>query len=242
MIMSGFDFSGIDYPQDRRADFERISEAIDRLAARRKTTIVVDGPFARSKLAWKIATYQQAILYRVVALGAGTRDAWNARNVLVMFLTTRALVETIAVFDDFERSLLAHVASEDLGAMDALAQNRTFATRDEELLDGHPEILATGVMTFIDKIEKRHDLPIRGNYEVMSERCHPNSAGHHQLYSQTDYIDGTVTFSEIKDLPRVLDHIRAPLGLLSLFERSMNELDPAVAKIAEIHHRLRPVR
>ena len=239
--MSGFDFSGVDYPQDRRADFQKISDAIDSLAARRKTTLVAEGPFARSKLAWKVATYQEAILYRVVALGAGTRDAWNARNVLVAFLTTRALVETIAVFDDFERSLLAHAASEDVGAMDALAQNRTFATRDEQLLDGHPEILATGVMTFIDKIGKRYDLPIRHNYEAMSEVCHPNSAGHHQMFSKTDYTDGTVTFSEIKNLPMVLDYIRAPLGLLSLFERSMDELDPAVLKIAEIQHRLHPV-
>jgi hypothetical protein len=109
MAISGFDFSDVDYPQDRRADLQKISHAIDRLAARRKTTIAAEGPFDRSKLAWKVATYQQANLYRVVALGAGARAAWNARNVLVTFLTARALVETVAVFDEFERSLLAHV-------------------------------------------------------------------------------------------------------------------------------------
>ena len=159
--MSGFDFSDVDYPQDRRADFQIISKMIDRLAARRKTTIVVEGPLARSKLAWRIATYQEAILYRVVALGAGTRDAWNARNVLVMYLAARALVETIAVFDEFERSLLVHVASENLGAMATLEQNRSFATNDKGLLEDHPEILAINVLIFINKLEKRYDLPIR---------------------------------------------------------------------------------
>jgi len=162
--------------------------------------------------------------------------------VLVAFLTVRALVETIAVFDEFERTLLAHVANEDLKAIDSLVQNRIFATRDEELLDGHPEITATNVLTFIDKIEARYDLPIRNNYESLSERCHPNSAGHHQMYSKTDYTDGTVTFAETKNLPMVLDSIRAPLGLVFLFERSMDELDKAVLTIAEIQHRINPVR
>jgi hypothetical protein len=39
-----------------------------------------------------------------------------------------------------------------------------------------------------------------------------------------------------------LDYIRAPLFLPLLFERSMDELDPAVLKIAEIQHRRHPVR
>jgi|tagenome__1003787_1003787.scaffolds.fasta_scaffold20818714_3 hypothetical protein len=72
------------------------------------------------------------------------------------FLTTRVLIETIAVFDEFERSLLSHVAAEDLGSMDALAQNRLFATKDEELLDGYPEALAISVLTFTDNLEKRY--------------------------------------------------------------------------------------
>jgi hypothetical protein len=78
--------------------------------------------------------------------------------------------------------------------------------------------------------------------KIMSERCHPNSAGHLFMYSKTDYTDATVTFSETKDLAMVLDYIRAPLGLVSLFERSMDELDPAVLKIAEIQHRLNPAK
>jgi hypothetical protein len=93
----------------------------------------------------------------------------------------------------------------------------------------------------IDKLGSRYDLPSRANYDSMFERCHPNSAEHHQMYTKTDYIDGTVTFSETKNLPMVLDFIRAPLGLLDLFERSMDKVDPAVLTIAEIQHRLHPV-
>jgi len=71
--MNGFDLSGVDYAEDRRADLQKISKTIERLTVRRKTVIAVDGPFTRSKLAWKVATYQQAVLYRVVALGTGAQ-------------------------------------------------------------------------------------------------------------------------------------------------------------------------
>jgi hypothetical protein len=241
MTMSEFDLSGVDCATDRADDLRKINKAIERLAARRKTNIERAGPFAQSKLAWKVATYQQAMLYRVVALARGARDAWNARNVMVSLLATRALVETIAVFDDFEHTLSAHLANEDLQEMDKLLTNRIFATKDEELLDGHPEILAINVLTFIDRFEKRHGIPVRSHYDRASERCHPNSAGHHQLYSKTDYSNGTVTFSETKNLSAILDSIRAPLGLVFLFEQSMNALDPAILKTAETQHRLNPV-
>ncbi len=242
--MRDFDLSDIGKKKDRSSDLKTIGRTIDRLAARRKASIEVDGPLAKSKIAWKISTYQQAVLYRVVALAEGVRDAWNARNILVSFLSVRALVETVAVFDELERALLVHISNQDLSAMDALMINRIFATKDTEVLKGRPEFLATNVITFVDKFEKRHGIAgIRSNYDSLSERCHPNSAGHHQLFSKTDYSTGEVRFFEkSKNLERALDTIIAPLGLLSLFKRSMERLDQVVVDVAEIQHRLNPVR
>jgi len=239
--MSGFDLSEIAQEKDR-SDLREIDKVVERLAERRVIVIKVEGLYGRSKLAWKVATYQQAILYRVVALSRGARDSWNARNLPVCFLAVRALVETLAVFDDLVRVLLAHAEKKDLEQIDKLIMNRIFATRDEKLLEGRPEHQAIGVLSFIDKLEKRYGLPIRGNYDTLSERCHPNSAGHHQMYSTTDYSDGTVTFSESKNLSMNIDLVRAPLGLVVLFERSMNQLDQAIQTIGEIQHRIRPVR
>lgn len=240
--MSEFDLSGIQLDDNRSTDFRKISTAIARLAARRKSAIELDGPLAQSKLAWKVATYQQAILYRVVALLRGTRDAWNARNILTSLLALRAFVETIAVFDELEETLSTHIENENLEHIDKVLMNRTFATRDAELLQGHSELQAINVLTFVSKLEKRYGLPIRNNYDTLSERCHPNSAGHHQMYSTTDYTDGTVAFSETKNLERVVDLVRAPLGLVYLFERSMDKLDRIILTIAEIQHRLNPVK
>jgi hypothetical protein len=87
---------------------------------------------------------------------------------------------------------------------------------------------------------KHYDLPVRTNYDNLSERCHPNSAGHHQMYSATEKPSGRVTFSETKNLPMALTYIRAPLGLVFLFERSMERLTEATIQIAELQHRLHP--
>jgi hypothetical protein len=48
-----------------------INDALTRLAARRMERIAVEGRFLQSKIAWKVAAYNQAILYRVVALAHG---------------------------------------------------------------------------------------------------------------------------------------------------------------------------
>jgi hypothetical protein len=236
-----FDLTLLEHDKDRADDLRRINAVIERLAARRKARIEIEGPFLRSKLAWKAATYQEAVLYRIVMLARGVRLCWNARNTLASFLLVRALVETAAVFDEFERELLAGLEREDLGAIDQLVMNRTFATKDRELLKEYPEHSAVNVLTFIDKLEKRHDLPVRANYDSLSERCHPNSAGHHQMYSTTDKRNGTVTFSETKHLTASLDYIIAPLGLVLLFERSMARIDEAIQRLADLHHRVHPV-
>jgi hypothetical protein len=199
------------------------------------------GLFAKSMLAWKVATFQQAVLYRVIELAEGARLAWNHRNTVVTFLAVRALVETVAVFDNLEQGLLQHLGEGNIGALNSLIMNRMFATRDEVLLADHPELHAVNVLTLIGKLQKRYDLEVMSNYESMSERCHPNSAGHHQMYTITDKSTGTVTFTEAKNHEMTLVYILAPLGLLFLFERSMNVLDDAIPKLADLQHRLKPV-
>lgn len=220
--------------------FRDIDEAIARLSKRRLDRIEVVGPYAKSRIAWKIATFQQSVLWRVVMLARGARLCWNARNILACFILTRQLVETIALFDEFERSLVELFAAKDASGIDALVMNRMFATMDAELLKDHPESKAIQVLKFVDKLGKRYDLPIRDNYDSLSERVHPNSAGHHQMYSTTEKPSGTVTFSETKNMVRSAASIRPPLGLVILFERTLDVLDEVVPKIADWHHEIAP--
>ena len=238
-----FDLTLAEPDVTRAQDFLTIDATIGRLAARKRQQVDVQGPLLKSKLAWKVATYQQAVLYRVVALAEGTRLAWNAGNFVLAILAARALTETIAVFDEFESTLDKHLGQEDLSAIDGVIMNRTFATRDEKLICGSQnEILAINVLTFIDKLERRYKLPIRTHYESLSERCHPNSAGHHQMYSTTDYVTGAVSFSEAKQPAVYLDAIRPALGLVAIFEQTMDSLDKSVLKVADLQDRRNPVR
>jgi hypothetical protein len=218
----------------------RVNETLRQLAARRQPRVAKSGLLAQSKAAWKIAVYQQAVLYRAVMLAEGACAAWNGGNILSCFLTARALVETVAVVSDFEQQLLDALRSEDLGAINALVMNRTFATRDDEMLATHPENRAVNILTIIDKLDR--ELPgVRGHYDIMSERCHPNSMGHHQFFSTTDQTSGDVDFSITKNLDRNFSHVFAALFLIETLPRLMDRLDRQISEVAELRHRVSPV-
>jgi hypothetical protein len=50
----------------------------------------VFGKFRRSKIAWKVASYQHVLLHRIVALMDGAAVAWNSRSTLSCMLSARA--------------------------------------------------------------------------------------------------------------------------------------------------------
>ena len=81
-----------------------INAVLQRLAASRVACIEVEGELLKSKLAWKIASHRQSMLYRVVALASGSAASWNAFNPLCSILAARALIETIAALFSFSRS------------------------------------------------------------------------------------------------------------------------------------------
>jgi hypothetical protein len=217
------------------------NEVFERLAHRRVTDIRAEGLFARSMLAWKIATYQQSLLYRVVALASGCALAFNAGNPLCAILSARALIETIAVASDFERQVLTALDEEDLEALNSLAVTLIFATRDELWLEKYPEHSAVKVLTSVEKFQKRFSLGrFLEFYKSASEFCHPNHAGHHQFFGRLDTTTGTVNFSETKDHSEKLNVVLAARSLLGLFESGLDRLDKALPKIADLQHRLNP--
>ena len=79
-----------------------LNAALECLNEGRAIEINVAGPFARSKIAWKLAVHQQGLLHRLIALMDGTSVAWNNRRTLSAILCARALMETIAVMSNLE--------------------------------------------------------------------------------------------------------------------------------------------
>jgi hypothetical protein len=217
-----------------------LNTSLDRLSGLRAVEINVSGKFARSKIAWKLATYQHVLLHRLIALADGAAVAWNSRCTLSAMLSARALMETFAVMAEFERRVTRLLKEEDFGGLDALAQNGIFASRDEELIKDNPETKAISVLTYVDKFDKIAE-GFRGHYNMLSERCHPNALGHNFTFSKLDRTDGTVRFCDEREPGRNGKMILAALAPLPLVESVSARLDELIEKVSELHHRIAPV-
>jgi hypothetical protein len=97
-------------------------------------------------------------------------------------LAARALMETLAVMAEFENPVGQCLARDGLGGLDALAQQGIFASCDPGWTKEFPETKAVNVLSYIDKFDKRVK-GFRGHYDMLSERCHPNSLGHNFMFS-----------------------------------------------------------
>ncbi|WP_024341217.1 hypothetical protein [Bradyrhizobium japonicum] len=227
-----------DMTEDHANSFTAINHEIVELAGRRRQTISVSGHLARSKIAWKIETFAEAVLYRLVALAEGTALSWNAAIPLPAFLCTRAIVETVALLVDFEARTAKLLEAEDLKGLDELTMNRIFSSRDEEWVRAEPKFKTVNVMTHIEKLDRL--LPgALGHYERLSERCHPNWLGHHEMFASTDYRNGTVTYDSSKAM-KDGTAIIAGLTLLGVVEHCLRQLRQLSEKVSELHHRVRP--
>src|SRR5260221_7538397 len=79
-----------------------LNASVVRLSGLRAVEINVSGKFVRSKIAWKLATYQHVLLHRLIALIDGAAVAWNSRCTLSAMLSARAFMETFAVLAQCE--------------------------------------------------------------------------------------------------------------------------------------------
>jgi hypothetical protein len=230
---------------DRLIEYDKkfvgeLNASLERLSGLRAVEINVTEKFLRSKIAWKLATYQHALLHRLVALTDGAAVAWNNRCTLSAMLSARALMETFAVMVEFERRVARLLKDEDLGGLDALAQNGIFASRDPDWIKESPEPQAVNVLTYVDKFDKRCE-GFRGHYDMLSERCHPNSLGHNFMFSELDRTDGTVRYCDERQPARNGQMILAALAPLPLVESIMARLDALIEKVSDFHHRIAPI-
>ena len=149
-------------------------------------------------------------------------------------------METFAVLADFDRRVVVLLEREDLGGLDALAQQGIFSTRDPELTGEFPETTATNILTIIDKFDKRAP-GFRGQYDLLSERCHPNASGHNFMFSKLDRSNGSIQFYDEVDARGNARAILAGLALLPMTESFIARLDASIRRVSEIHHRICPV-
>jgi len=230
-----------DTEKDTAETFAAVNEALQRLSASRVERITVSGNLARSKIAWKVATYRQALLYRVVALGSGSALCWNDKNFLSSLIIARALVETVALLLDFENRIARHLSQEDLDGIDKLSMNRRFGSRDADWVKAHPDDAAINVLTLIKKLDREPDFNgMLGHYEGPLRTMSPQLARHSRLVCNSNTSVGTETYSEHK-LQCKLSKLFGGVFLIVLAEHAFNRIDAQVNEIAEIQHRINPI-
>jgi hypothetical protein len=231
-------FKALDELQaEQRSDAGTFNAVLSRLAQRRVARIAVEGPFHESKLAWKVATYLQPVLYRLVTLADGVAVNWNGNNILCCFLSARAVVETVTVLLHFEEQLNRAMEGMDFAAIDSLVMRTMFATRDEEMLRHNPDNKAVNILTLVEKLDKRLLPGLLDHYGTLSERCHPNSFGQHGIFGVLNHDDGTTEYADPERRPSFFEVFICTLPLLELAESAFHRLDVAVPKLAEAHAR-----
>ncbi len=217
-----------------------LNASLDRLSGMRAVEINVSGHFARSKVAWKLASYQQALLHRLVALMDGAAVAWNNRCTLSAMLSARAFMETLAVMAELESRVARLLADEDLGGLDAVAQHGVFATRDDVMVKAYPKTAAVNVLTYVNKFNKRLE-GFRDHYDRLSERCHPNSEGHNRMFSKLDRSNGSIEFHDERKPKHNGQMILTALMALPLIEEISKSSDQLIKSVADFQHRVAPV-
>ncbi len=226
-------------PEADREKVAQLNEALVRISGLRAVAINISGPFARSMISWKLATWQHALLHRIVALMDGVAVAWNNRCTLSAMLSARAFMETLAVLYDMESQVRRLLNDKDLGGLYALAHRGTFSTRNPDLVKESPDTAAINVLTLIDKVDKAVGL-YRQHYDSLSERCHPNALGHYFLFAKLDHSDGSVQYGDEHDAAHNANMVLAAVIILPLAENLSKRLDNLIQEVSDLHHRIAP--
>jgi len=217
---------------------EQFNLVLQHLANGRREHIHGD---ARSKIAWKVANYAEAMRYRIVALADGAAQNWNGGNILCAALCARAVVETVAQLFYVKNGVAVALKLEELSDIDRIVEQGTFATRTEDLLKESPELKAQSIGTRIDKLDREIE-GVRRHYNYLSDMVHPNYFGTFQFFAWLDSATGTVSFSESKRRDKeTLETISLPLMLILLAKECFEQLDGFIKQVADLQHSREPV-
>ena len=69
--------------EDHRSDLDSVNDQLELVAARRLDQIdILEEPYCRSKIAWKVALFSNVMIHRLIALAEGVALSWNNANFL----------------------------------------------------------------------------------------------------------------------------------------------------------------
>jgi aspartyl-tRNA(Asn)/glutamyl-tRNA(Gln) amidotransferase subunit B len=143
-------------------------------------------------------------------------------------------METIAVLVEYEARVADLLAKKDIVGLEALAEAGFFASRDTAVLENAPQVEATNILTYIDKLAKKIPL-FRSHYDQLSERCHPNALGHSFMFATFDQKSVTFDFTDERDPDQNAIMIQAVLDFLPTVETTLVDLNASILRVSDIH-------
>ncbi|MGB4058554.1 MAG: hypothetical protein WBK77_10790 [Alphaproteobacteria bacterium] len=205
-------------------DANQFNEYFSKLKKDQVEQIIVEGDLARSKLAWKITIYSQAMRYRLIELTEACIDEWDKDRFVGCFIMARAIIETVAVLYEFEHRLDKALSTKDLNVVDSLIMNRTFASRLADLFGNKKAYESLSVLTAIDKLDKKLEGHVRLAYDRLSEYAHTNYLGVSSSYAKIDYTYGDVSYGNQNTKYNVFMRLQGEFGLLELANMAFEKI------------------
>ncbi|CAH2600559.1 conserved protein of unknown function [Rhodovastum atsumiense] len=222
---------------DAGADWPAIQElnaVFARLQARRKPTLPREGDLLKSKAAWKLAVFEQAILHRILALVSGTTALWDARNPLGAALCARSLLESGAIVLEIERQIRRLLGRGDLAGIDACLTERGFASNPDGWIEQARKARGPDLLKMIDEAEKVSP-GARFYYDRLCEIAAPEATGQHAVFGSLDKNGTSATFSEDESLePSTFLLILGAAKIVAAVETAVTGLDEIAQKTVEL--------
>ena len=200
----------------------RLNAVLTGLAGLRQPRVAREGAL-RGRVAWKVAVFRQAALYRVVDLATGSAANWNARNVLGAAAQARGLLEAAALLADFDRRLTQLSGAGDLAGIDALVTQRGFANP----IDGPAEAASFDPALL--------DGAARAEHAALSGLVDAAALGQYRGFGELDKAGTAVTFSAGSGFELgVFGHVLGGFAALAAAEAALQAIEeklPAVAAL-----------
>lgn len=191
-MSAGFNRQVLSFLSDEDwATVEKYNRSLETIHAGCRTEIS-RADFAGAPMAWMLVCIEQALRYRIASLADGMATTWNAANPLSATILGRSLCETALLVLHVIETSSDFIKQEKFEALTAFLRNVFLSTRDPERLANDPTIKAVNILTLIQKYNKKMT-SLEAYYGILSERAHPNSAGHRGTFLR--FGDGKLTLS-----------------------------------------------
>jgi hypothetical protein len=151
-----------------------------------------------SKLPAQLLILAHVGLRRTIELTEAAIREINRRNLIATAMLSRGTLETSCLLWDVMRKVESVVQSNDTAQLTdfhALMSKSLFGGKAPDLRVSE-EIEARSVITIIERLSKKLDVPLMGFFERLSEFAHPNYHGMMATYTDAGAEGGFKTFCE----------------------------------------------